>query len=202
MPNLAGNKHPFHPSLPSWDAPFLSFDRNWTVPISQRRTSKCLFPRRRFYLQLYKRYSLNGKGKIIPYLGKKKQNNKNMECMTLNNMANIHDHHPQAHFINNNNGSLVLTLWKWRETSSTTSLLLIRTSSTSGFRNGSVFNSSGRILCSNEEWFRNHSVFTTARQSNSSSDVTRLVATEHVRNKYSLLESIHLKSVNLRTASI
>ena len=45
-----------------------------------------------------------------------KQNNKNMERMTLNNMANIHDHHPHAHFIKNNNGSLVLTLWKcWIE---------------------------------------------------------------------------------------
>ena len=57
-----GKKQPFHPSLPSWDAPFPSFDRKWTAPIRQRRTSKCLFPRRRFYLQLYKRYSLNGKG--------------------------------------------------------------------------------------------------------------------------------------------
>ena len=155
-----------------------------------------------FFLQFYNLYSLNAKGKIFPQLGKMKQKNKNMECMTLNNMANMHDHHPHAHFININNGSLVLNLWKWGETSSTTSLLLIRTSSTIGFRNGSVFTSSGRILCSNEEWFRNHSVFTTARQSNSSSDVTRLVATEHLRNKYSLLESIHLKSVNLRTASI
>ena len=80
-----------------------------------------------------------------------KQNKKNMECMTLNNMADIHDHHPHAHFINNNNGSLVLTPWKSGETNSTTSLLFIRTSSTSSFRNGSVFTSSGRILCSNEE---------------------------------------------------
>ena len=115
--------------------------------------------------------------------------------------SNIINHHPHVHFIRNNR-SIVLTLWKWGETSSTTSLLLIRTSSTSGFRNGSVFTSSGRILCSNEEWFRNDSEITTTRQSLSSSDVTRVVATEHVRNKYSLLESIHLKSVNLRTASI
>ena len=118
--------------------------------------------------------------------------------MALNN---INNHHPHVHFINNNS-SLVLTLWKWGETSSTTSLLLIRTSNTSGFRNDSVLTSSGRILCSNEEWFRNDSGITTARQSNDSSDVTRLVVTEHVRNKDSLLESIHLKSVNLRTASI
>ena len=94
---------------------------------------------------------------------------------------NIKNHHPHVHFINNNT-SLVLIFWKGGETSSTTSLLLIRTSNTSGFRNDSVF--------------------TTARRSNNSSDVTRLIVTEHVRNKYSLLESTHLKSVNLRTASI
>ena len=35
---------------------------------------------------------------------------------------------PGAHFINNNNGSLLFTLWKNGETSSTTSLLLICTS--------------------------------------------------------------------------
>ena len=54
MPTLAGNKQPFHPSLSSWDAPFPSFDRKRTVPIHQRWISKCLSPRRRFYLQFYK----------------------------------------------------------------------------------------------------------------------------------------------------
>ena len=53
---------------------------------------------------------------------------KNIECMTLNNIANIKNHPPHVHFINNNKISLVLTLWKGGETSSTTSLLLIRTS--------------------------------------------------------------------------
>ena len=67
--------------------------------------------------------------------------------MTLNN---INNHHPHLHLINDNS-SLALTPWKRGETSSTTGLLLIRTSSTSGFRNDSVFTSSGRILCSNEE---------------------------------------------------
>ena len=109
-----------------------------------------------------------------------------LKCMTLNN---INNHPPHVHFINTNS-LFVLTLWKWGETSSTSSLPLIRTSSTSSFRNGSVFTSSGSILCSNEEWFRNVSGITTARQSKSSSDVTRLVATEHVRIKYSLLKSI------------
>ena len=47
----------------------------------------------------------------------------------VDNMKNINNHHPRAHFIINNNSSLVFTLWKWGETSSTTSLLLIRTSS-------------------------------------------------------------------------
>ena len=67
--------------------------------------------------------------------------------MTSNN---INSHPLDVHFINNNS-SLVLTLWKRGETSSTTSLPLIRTSSTSGFRNGSVFTSKGCIFCSNEE---------------------------------------------------
>ena len=44
-------------------------------------------------------------------------------------MENINIHHPRVHFINNINGSLVFTLWKRGETSSTNSLLLIRTSS-------------------------------------------------------------------------
>ena len=47
----------------------------------------------------------------------------------VENMENINNHHPRAHFINISNGSLVFTPWKRGETSSTTSLLLIRTSS-------------------------------------------------------------------------
>ena len=44
---------------------------------------------------------------------------------------------------------------------------------------------------------------TAARHSKSSvGDVSRLVATEHVRNKYSLRESVHLKSVTVLIASI
>ena len=121
------------------------------------------------------------KRKNISLVGKNGVKIKSKDCMTLNILTNINKHHPHVHFINNNS-SLVLTAWKGRENSSTTSLLLIRTSSTCGFRNGSVF--------------------TTAWQSNSRSNVTRLVATEHVWNKYSLQEFIHLKSVVLRTASI
>ena len=49
--------------------------------------------------------------------------------MTLKNMENINNHHPRVHFINNNTGSLVFTIWKWGETSTTNSLLLSRTSS-------------------------------------------------------------------------
>ena len=49
--------------------------------------------------------------------------------MALNNMESMKNHHPRVHFIINDNGSLVFTPWKWGETSSTTSLLLIRTSS-------------------------------------------------------------------------
>ena len=47
----------------------------------------------------------------------------------VDKMENIKNHHPRAHFIIISNGSLVFTLWKWGATSSTTSLLLIRTSS-------------------------------------------------------------------------
>ena len=45
MVTLAGNKQLFHPSLPSQDAPFPSFDRKWTNLIRRRWKSKCLFPR-------------------------------------------------------------------------------------------------------------------------------------------------------------
>ena len=47
----------------------------------------------------------------------------------VNKMENMKIHHPRAYFILISNGSLVFTLWKWRASSSTTSLLLIRTSS-------------------------------------------------------------------------
>ena len=40
------------------------------------------------------------------------------------NMKNINIHHPRAHFIIINCSSLVFTLWKWGEISSTTSLLI------------------------------------------------------------------------------
>ena len=46
-----------------------------------------------------------------------------------NNMKNINNHHPRAHFIIISSIPLVFTLWKWGETSSTISLLLICTSS-------------------------------------------------------------------------
>ena len=52
VPTLAGNKHLFHPSLPSQDAPFPSFERKWTGLVRQRWASKCLFPRRHLCLQL------------------------------------------------------------------------------------------------------------------------------------------------------
>ena len=65
---------------------------------------------------------------------------------------------------------------------------------TSGFRNFSVFTSSGSILCSTEECFRTLSVFTTTQHKKSSNDVTSFVATEHVRNKFSLRESILLQT--------
>ena len=38
----------------------------------------------------------------------------------VDNMKNKNNHHARAHFIINNTGSLVFTLWKWGETSSST----------------------------------------------------------------------------------
>ena len=52
MPTLAANNQLFHPSLPSWDALFPSFERKWKYLIRQRWTSKCLFPRRRIVYSL------------------------------------------------------------------------------------------------------------------------------------------------------
>ena len=54
--------------------------------------------------------------------------------MTLTNLAKINNHHLHVHFINNNNGSLVLTLWN----EETLVALLVYSSflrvATSGFR--------------------------------------------------------------------
>ena len=47
----------------------------------------------------------------------------------VDNTENKNSPHPHAHFIIISNGSLVFTPWKCGETSSTTSLLLLRTSS-------------------------------------------------------------------------
>ena len=70
---LAGNKQPFHPSLPSLDAPFPSFDRKWTVLIRRRWTSKRLFPRRHVVYNLGILISLIGKGKQKNLNWKKKE---------------------------------------------------------------------------------------------------------------------------------
>ena len=45
MPTLAGDKHFFHPSLPSKEAFVPSIDRKWTHLIRQNWTSKFLFRR-------------------------------------------------------------------------------------------------------------------------------------------------------------
>ena len=88
---------------------------------------KVFFPAPTFYLQLKNIFHKQEKEKC--FLGWKNEIKiKNTDCMTSNIIANVNNHHPHVHFIINN-GSLDLTLWKWGETSSTTSLLLIRTSS-------------------------------------------------------------------------
>ena len=52
-----------------------------------------------------------GKRKNLSLVGKNGVKIKNIECMTLNNIANMNNHHPHVHFINKNS-SVVLTLWK------------------------------------------------------------------------------------------
>ena len=52
MPTQAGNKQPFHTSLPSQDAPFPPLNRKWTDLIHRRWTSKCLFSRWHFVYSL------------------------------------------------------------------------------------------------------------------------------------------------------
>ena len=64
---------------------------------------------------------------------------------------NTNIHHTRAHFIIIKNSSLVFTPWKCGETSSTTSLLFIRTNGNYWFPDISVFTSSVGSLCSNEE---------------------------------------------------
>ena len=66
MPTLAGNKQHFHPSLPSKDASFPSFDRKWTELIRQRWISKCLFPRRHIAYKQNNVYSILGKVEYFP----------------------------------------------------------------------------------------------------------------------------------------
>ena len=71
------------------------------------------------------------KEKIFPSLWNMKQNKvkyKMHDFIYEASMKNINNHHPRARFININSSSLVFTLWKEGETSSTTSLLLIRPS--------------------------------------------------------------------------
>ena len=61
-------------------------------------------------------------------------------------------YHPRSHFIVSFSSSSVFTLYERRETSTTTSLLLIRTSSDQWYPDNSVFISiisSGSSLCSN-----------------------------------------------------
>ena len=65
MPTLAGNEQLFHPSLPSYNAPFSTFDRKWTDLNRQRWTSKGLFPRRCI---VYSFKSLFHKWEKITYL--------------------------------------------------------------------------------------------------------------------------------------
>ena len=60
MPTLAGNKQPFQPSFPSYDASFPSFERKWTDLIRQRRILKCLFPRRHIAYKRNNVYSIIG----------------------------------------------------------------------------------------------------------------------------------------------
>ena len=82
---------------------------------------------------------------------KKIKKNRMNDFKFVDNMENINNHHPRAHFINNNNGSLVFTLWKWGETVALPVYSLFVRVATSGTQNNSVASSSGSNLCSNAE---------------------------------------------------
>ena len=102
--------------------------------------------------------------------------------------------------------SKVFSCWKWRETSSTTTLLLIHTCSHWWLPVVFVITSISRMRQAVLKWGvkpESHSCHhrTAARQSQQSeSFVTRLLATEHIRKKYSLRESMHCKIVRLSLA--
>ena len=173
-------------------------------PIPSEMDIKVSIPAPTYCLESKNLYFRNGKRKNISLVRKRViKKIQNAWLQIWNKIKIINNHHPRAHFIIFNSSSFVFLLWNRGETSSTTSLLLICTSGSWWFTDHAVFTSSVSSLCLNEDWFRNHSVFTTARHSKSSiSEVTRLVATEHVRNKGSLREWIHLKSVVVPIASI
>ena len=117
--------------------------------------------------------------------------------MTLKNENN---HHPHAHFIVI---AAVRQSLLFKNEEKLVALLFyssFKGVATSGFR---IIPYSLVMVCLNEEWIRNHSVFTTARHSQyNRNGVIRLVATEHVRNRYSFQESIVFKSVKLLVTSI
>ena len=81
---------------------------------------KVFIPAPTFYLQSKKKFSLNGeKEKNNSLVRNVKLNqvkyNKNTKCMTLKKWIetkNIKNHRPRVHYTNNNNGSIVFTLWK------------------------------------------------------------------------------------------
>ena len=83
MPTQAGNKQLFHPSLPSEDAHFPSFDRKWTVLIHRRWTSKWLFPRRHLVYSLGITNFLNCERKINWNNGKNEERKWSTKYMTL-----------------------------------------------------------------------------------------------------------------------
>ena len=103
MPTLAGNKQLFHQSLPPWDALFHLSTENGQRQ-SVRDGHQSVYSRADVFFTVLQNMFPKWKRKEWSKI-------KNMECMTLNILANINNHRPHVHFINNNS-SLVLTLWK------------------------------------------------------------------------------------------
>ena len=82
MPTLAGIEQRFHPTLPSEDAPFPSFDRKMDGPNPSEMDIKMSIPAPTFCLQSKKVYFKNGRRKNISLV--RKSEIKNTKCMTLN----------------------------------------------------------------------------------------------------------------------
>ena len=188
MPTLAGNIQ-----LPSFSSPkrrVLSiFRQKKDGPNPSEMDINVFVPAPRIYLQLGNIWIYKEKNLHISLI-RKKMNLQNAWLWVFENLKKYIDH-LHAYFIINWSINLLL-FQKWGETSSSTSLLLVPTSS---YYSSVVTSSKSWIRQAVRQTVLKWGVITeslriqhsTAAQycCKKESDVTRLVATVHVRNKYS-----------------